>query len=140
MRTYTENQIKNAKQNYNNFLAFRTVESYGPEYIGWAAAEQRCEHHNRIVTEIRNGNKELEREWKLFFLEEEVKADRKAAESKAKLQANKEASADILAPIKSMKKLGEFGKWLNNSSNPYRKQHFNKKYTIEAVNAFLQTI
>ena len=59
---------------------------------------------------------------------------------KAKLQANKEASADILAPIKSMKKLGEFGKWLNDSSNPYRKQHFNKKYTIEAVNAFLKTI
>ena len=39
-----------------------------------------------------------------------------------------------------MRKLGEFGKWLNTSGNPFRKQHFNKKYTIEAVNTFLQTI
>ena len=37
--------------------------------------KMRCEHHNRIVEDIRNGNKELEREWKLFFLNEEVKAD-----------------------------------------------------------------
>jgi hypothetical protein len=98
------------------------------------------DYHNRIVSDIRNGNKELEREWKLFFLKEEVKADQKAAESKAKLKANKEASADILAPIKTAKKLGEFGKWLNTAGNPFRKQHFNKKYTVEAVNEFLQTL
>ena len=140
MRTYTENQIKNAKQNYNSFLVIRTVESYEPQYIGWAAAEQRCEHHNRIVTEILNGNKELEREWKLFFLKEEVKADQKAAESKAKLAANRKASADILEPIKKLRKLGEFGKWLNTAGNPFRKEHFSKKYSQESVNAFLQTI
>ena len=140
MRAYTENQIKNAKIKYNTFLVIRTVESFDPEYIGWNTASQRCEYHNNLVNSILNGNKELERQWKLFFLSEEVKADKKVEESKARLQANKESSADILAPIKSMKKLGEFGKWLNNSSNPYRKQHFNKKYTIESVNAFLQTI
>ncbi len=137
---YTAKQIENAKRNYNAMLVIRTVESYEPQYIGWAAAEQRCEHHNRIVSEIRNGNKELEREWKLFFLNEEVKADKKEAASKAKLAANKEASADILAPIKKLRKLGDFGKWLNTAGNPFRKQHFNKKYTVEAVNAFLQTI
>jgi hypothetical protein len=137
MKTYTANQIENAKKAYNAMLVIRTVESYEPQYIGYAAAEQRCEHHNNIVNAILAGNKELEKEWKLFFLNEEVKKDRKAAESKAKLNANKEASADILAPIKEAKKLGEFGKWLNNSSNPFRKQHFTKKYTIEAVNAFM---
>ena len=138
--SYTEKPIAKAKRNYNDFLRMRTVESYEPQYIGWAAAEQRCEHHNNIVTSILAGNKELEKEWKLFFLKEEVKADQKAAESKAKLTANKQASSDILAPIKEAKKIVEFGKWLNTAGNPFRKQHFNKKYTVEAVNAFLQTI
>jgi len=135
--TYTTTQIENAKANYTNFLKVRTVESYEPQYIGWSAAEQRCEFHNNIVNSILAGNKELEKEWKMFFLNEEVKSDRKAAESKAKLEANKTASADILAPIKAVKKLGEFGKWLNTPGNKFRTQHFSKKYTIEAVNAFL---
>lgn len=135
--TYTTTQIENAKANYINFLKVRTVESYEPQYIGWAAAEQRCEFHNNIVNGILAGNKELEKEWKLFFLNEQVKSDRKAAESKAKLEANKAASADILAPIKAAKKLGEFGKWLNTPGNKFRTQHFSKKYTIEVVNAFL---
>lgn len=137
---YTAKQIENAKRNYNAMLVLRTVESYEPQLIGWAAAEQRCEYHNRIVSEILNGNRELEREWKLFFLNEEVKADQKAAASKAKLNANKEASADILAPIKAAKKIGEFGKWLNTAGNPFRKEHFSKKYTQESVNTFLLTL
>lgn len=134
---YTAKQIENAKRAYNAMLVERTVESYEPQYIGWAAAEQRCEYHNRIVAEIKDGNKELEKEWKLFFLKEEVKADQKSSESKAKLAANKEASSDILAPIKAAKKMVAFGQWLNTSGNPFRKQHFNKNYTVEAVNAFL---
>ncbi|RRT94152.1 hypothetical protein [Empedobacter falsenii] len=137
---YTAKQIENAKKAYNAMLVIRTVESYEPQYIGYAAAEQRCEFHNNIVKNILAGDKELEKEWKLFFLKEEVKADRKSAESKAKLQANKEASTDILSPIKSLKKLGEFGKWLNTSGNPFRKEHFSKKYTQASVSAFLETL
>ncbi|MCO6367860.1 hypothetical protein GBO34_00845 [Roseivirga pacifica] len=137
---YTAKQIENAKRNYNSMLRIHTLADYDVEIIGRNTAEQRMDYHNRIVTDIRNGNKELEREWKLFFLKEEVKADQKAAASKLKLAANKEASADILAPIKEMRKLGEFGKWLNTSGNPFRKQHFNKKYTVEAVNEFLATL
>lgn len=135
--TYTQSQIENAKANYSNFLKVRTVESYEPQYIGWAAAEQRCDFHNNIVNSILAGNKELEKEWKLFFLNEQVKGDRKAAESKSKLEANKAASADILAPIKEAKRICEFGKWLNTSGNPFRSQHFSKKYTQAAVDAFL---
>jgi hypothetical protein len=138
--TYTQTQIENAKANYNAFLVLRSVESYQPEFIGWSQAEQRSEFHNNIVTSILNGNKEVEKEWKLFFLNEQVNSARKAAESKAKLTANKEASADILAPIKAAKKIGEFGKWLNTRENKYRSQHFSKKYTIEAINAFLETL
>jgi hypothetical protein len=137
---YTVKQIENAKRNYNAMLRMRTLSDYDIETIGRNTAEQRMDYHNGIVNDILNGNKELEREWKLFFLKEEVKADKKAAESKTKLAANKEASADILAPIKAAKKLGAFGKWLNTSGNPFRKEHFNKKYTVESVNAFLQTI
>lgn len=137
---YTEKQIENARRNYNAFLKFHTLADYNVEITGIDAAQQMMDYHNSIVTAIRNGDKELEREWKLFFLKEEVKADQKRAASKAKLAANKKASADILEPIKKMRKLGEFGKWLNTAGNPFRKQHFNKKYTVEAVNAFLQTI
>lgn len=140
MTTYTDKQIENAKRNYNAMLVLRTVESYEPQYIGWNAAEQRCATHNRIVEEILGGNTRIANDWKLFWLKEEEKKDRKAAESKAKLNANKEASADILAPIKEMKKIGEFGRWLNTAGNPFRKQHFNKSYTIEAVNSFLSTL
>lgn len=137
---YTAKQIENAKRNYNSMMRIHTLADYDVENIGRNTAEQRMDYHNRIVTDIRNGNKELEKEWKLFFLKEEVKSDRKAAESKAKLTANKEASADILAPIKSAKKLVEFGKWLNTAGNQFRKEHFSKKYTQASVQAFLQTI
>jgi hypothetical protein len=137
---YSATQIEKAKRNYNAMLRIHTLADYDIETIGRNEAEQRMDYHNRIVIDIRNGNKEIEREWKLFFLNEEVKSDQKAEASKAKLAANKEASADILAPIKSIRKLGDFGKWLNTSGNPFRKQHFNKKYTAEAVNEFLSTL
>ena len=137
---YTTKQIENAKRNYNAMMRLHTLADYNVEIIGTNTAEQRMEFHNSIVTAIRNGDKELEREWKLFFLKEEVKKDEKRAASKAKLAANKKASADILEPIKKMRKLGEFGKWLNTPGNPFRKQHFNKKYTVEAVNTFLKTL
>ena len=133
---YTAKQIENAKRNYNEMMRLHTLADYEVEIIGLNTAEQRMEYHNRIVTAIRNGDKKLEREWKIFFLEEEVKKDQKRAESKAKLAAN----ADVLEPIKKMRKLGEFGKWLNTPGNPFRKQSFNKKYTVEAVDAFLATI
>ena len=138
--TYTAKQIENAKRAYNAMMKFETVSDYDVETIGMNEAETRVEYHNNIVSEILNGNKETEKEWKVFFCNEEAKKDQKANARKAKLNANKAESADILAPIKEMKKLGALGKWLNTSSNPYRKQHFNKYYTIEAVNAFLETL
>ncbi|MBU3661182.1 MAG: hypothetical protein FGM14_15020 [Flavobacteriales bacterium] len=137
---YSAKQIENAKAKYNAFLVITTVNQHNPIECGYSEAERRCEYHNSIVTSILNGDKELERQWKMFFLKEEVKADAKKANSREKLNANKEASADVLAPIKAIKKIVDFGKWLNNSKNPFRKQHFSKIYTVEAVNAFLATI
>ena len=134
---YTATQIEKAKKNYTEMLVIRTVASYEPQYIGQSAAEQRCEYHNNIVSGILGGNIALANEWKAFFLKEEVKADNKIAESKAKLASNKLASTDILAPIKSSKRIVEFGKWLNTSGNEFRKEHFSKKYTQASVNAFL---
>lgn len=138
--TYTAKQIENAKRNYFNFLQIRTVESFDPQYVGYNTAEQRCDYHNGIVNAILSGNKAKESYWKTFFLNEEVKADKAIEAKKEKLKANKEASADILAPIKSAKKMIAFGEWLNTKGNPFRNQHFIKKYTIEAVNTFLATI
>ena len=135
--TYTATQIENAKNNYNNFLKMHTIADYQVEIIGRNMAEQRCDYHNNIVSSILSGDAEIAREWKLFFLTEEVKADAKKDANKAKLNANKEASSDILSPIKAAKRIGEFGKWLNTSGNPFRQQHFSKKYTIEAVQTFL---
>jgi len=134
---YTQKQIENAKRAYQKMLNFRTVEYYQPEFIGRSAAEQRCDYHNEIVREIRKGNQEVIREWKLFYLRQEVLANQKEAESKAKKAANRAASADILEPIKKMRKLGEFGRWLNTTGNPFRSEHFSKKYTQESVNTFL---
>lgn len=73
----------------------------------------------------------------MFFLTQEVKADQKAFERKAKIEANKAAASDILAPIKAAKRIVEFGKWLNSGGNKFRSEHFSKKYTQESVNAFL---
>ncbi|MDD3175983.1 MAG: hypothetical protein PHU51_05895 [Candidatus Nanoarchaeia archaeon] len=138
--TYTDKQIENAKRNYNSFLKIETLADYDVENIGWIVANQRMEYNNKIVSRILRGDVELANEWKLFFLTEEVKKDQKESERKAKLNINKEASSDILAPIKNLKKLGEFGKWLNTKGNKFRKEHFNKSYTQESVNAFLETL
>jgi DNA-binding FadR family transcriptional regulator len=135
--TYTASQIENAKRNYFNFLQIRTVASFEPEFIGYAAAEQRCQYHNDIVNAILSGDKAKEAYWKTWYLNEQVKADKAIEAKKEKLNANKEASADILAPIKAAKKMGAFGEWLNTKGNPFRNQHFSKKYTQESIKTFL---
>lgn len=137
---YTPSQIERAKSKYLEFLKERKVTYDDIQTVGRAEAENRVAFHNKIVQAIADGNKELEKEWKFFFLNEELKRDQKEAETKAKLLANKTASADILTPIKELRKIVEFGKWLNTAGNPYRSQHFTKKYTKEAVDAFLNQI
>ena len=59
---YTAKQIENAKRNYNSMLRIHTLADYDVENIGRNTAEQRMDYHNRIVSDIRNGNKELEKE------------------------------------------------------------------------------
>lgn len=137
---YTDTQIANAKKEYNLFLREHTLKDYEVNVIGRNVAEQRMEYHNGIVRGIKGGDINLEREWKNFFIKEQVKSDQKKFESKTKLEANKAASADVLAPIKALKKIGEYGKWLNTVGNKYRKENFNKKYTKESVDAFLAQI
>lgn len=136
---YTPTQIEAAKNKYNRFLHLESISDYAGqiEFIGRNEAYSRMDFHNSIVNRILAGDTELANEWKLFFLTAEFKADQKKSDSKTKLAANKSASSDILAPIKAAKRLVEFGNWLNTSGNQYRSQHFSKKYTVEAVNAFL---
>ena len=134
---FTAKQIEAAKAKYNAFLKLESFADYNLDVLTKTEAGQRINDHNFIVTEILNGNMALEAKWKTFFLHEVAKADQKNAESKAKLIANKTASSDILAPIKSAKRIVEFGKWLNTPGNKFRKEHFSKKYTQESVNEFL---
>lgn len=134
--TYTTTQIENAKVNYTTFLKVETIADYDVATIGMNTAEQRSEFHNKIVNGILAGNKELEKEWKTFFLNEQVKSDRKATESKAKLDANKSASADILAPIKAAKKLGEYYIFVK-STKRFASEFFSKRFSHASVNAFL---
>lgn len=136
--TYTPTQIENAKRSYTSFLKINNnIWDFQAETAGKNEANSRMEFHNAIVCEILGGNKETEKKWKLFFLKEEAKKDQKLDESKAKLIANKESSADILSEIKSQKRIGEFGKWLNTNGNPFRKEHFSKNYTQKSVSTFL---
>lgn len=74
------------------------------------------------------------------YADAERRYNAKIEAQEAKKAENKAASADILAPIVAAKKITAFGQWLNTGGNPFRSQHFSKKYTQEAVNAFLQTI
>ena len=82
--TYTTNQISRAKTAYNRFMQIETLSNYDVKTIGVNEAENRLQFHNNIVSSINEGDKGLEREWKLFFLTEEVKADQKKNDSKDK--------------------------------------------------------
>ena len=59
---YTAKQIESAKRNYNAMLKMQTLADYDVKNIGRNTAEQRMDYHNRIVSEILAGNKELEKE------------------------------------------------------------------------------
>lgn len=135
--TYTEKQIENAKQRFNAFAQFKTLADFDVETIGRNVAGQRLDFHNNIVSEIKSGNEATTREWKLFFLNDEAKKDQKANESKTKLNANKQASADVLAAVKSAgKKLGDYYAFVK-SNKKFAREFFSKKFTIESVDAFL---
>ena len=138
--TYTADQIDRAKRMYMNFLVLKTIEDYDLTVTSLNVAQAEIQYHNNIVNQINAGNKELEREHKMSCLNIILMNDQKANESKAKLALNRSNSSEVLAPIKALRKLGDFGKWLNVKGNPYRSQHFNKKYTSEAVEAFIQTL
>jgi hypothetical protein len=125
---------------YMEFLVVKTIEDYDLSTTSINVAQADMQYHNNIVNQILAGNRELEREHKMSCINIILMNDQKADESKAKLALNKANSSEVLAPIKALRKLGDFGKWLNVKGNPYRTQHFNKKYTAEAVEAFIQTL
>lgn len=75
-----------------------------------------------------------------FYLETIKKQSRKIKESKRKRLENKLASSVVLSSIKEAGlKLGDYYSWLNTSGNPYRKEHFSKKYTQESANKFMES-
>jgi hypothetical protein len=134
---FTPDQIERAKKAYNAFLHFRSVNDYNIENIGIQEAKRRVEFANNEISEIFHGNKELERKWKMFFLNEELKKDRKIAENKAKLAANKEATQSVLDLVKSNGyKLADYYSFLK-SNKKYAKEFYSKRYTMESANEFM---
>lgn len=134
---YTQSQIANAQCNYNRFMTNRTLADYDVETIGRHEAERRMNDHNTLIAKIASGDVELEREWKKFFLHEEVKRDAKAAQSKSKMAANKDASADVLARVKGAgKKLGDYYAFVK-ANKIFAREFFSKKFTDASVDAFL---
>lgn len=105
MTTYTPSQIEKAKSNYESFLQYETLIDYDVNTIGRNEAINRMEYHNNIINQISAGNKELEREWKLWFLNQEVKKDRKSAERKTKKQKNNITPEELRANCLATKQL-----------------------------------
>lgn len=69
-----------------------------------------------------------------YYVNQKAKASQKEQASKAKLQANKDASA--LNQVKEAgKKLGDYYVWLKKSS--FKKEFFNKKYSVASVQEFI---
>jgi hypothetical protein len=134
---FTPDQIERAKKAYNAFLHYRSISDYNIDCIGIQEAKRRVEFANNEISEILNGNKELERKWKMFFLNEELKKDRKIAENKAKLAANKEATQSVLDYVKSNGyKLADYYQFLK-SNKKFAKEFYSKKYTMGSANEFM---
>jgi hypothetical protein len=134
---FTPDQIARAERAYNAFLHFRSVSDYNVENIGIQEAKRRVEFANNEISEILNGNKELELKWKMFFLNEELRKDRKIAENKSKLAANKEATQSVLDYVKSNGyKLADYYQFLK-TTKKYAKEFYSKKYTMGSANEFM---
>ena len=71
--TYNDSQLKRAEKKYNEFLnrdfTFKNKMDESPQSL--------YELHKKVVESINNGNKNLEKRLKWFFLKEEVNMDRK---------------------------------------------------------------
>ena len=64
-----------------------------------------------------------------------IEAEQEAARKAAKMAANKQASEEVLAPIRAARKLGAFEAWIKKSQ--YKKEFWSGKITQASVNAFL---
>ena len=134
---FTPEQIARAEKEYKAFLHFRSVESFQPEYIGRIEAHQLADFHNNEIEAILNGDKEIERKWKMFFLNDQFKRDAKLAANKAKLSANKEATQSVLDYVKSNGyKLADYYQFLK-TTKKYAKEFYSKKFTMESANEFM---
>ena len=68
---------------------------------------------------------------------EERRSEAKAAASKAKLNANKEASQEVLDFVKSNKKLLKDYYTFVKKNKKYSKEYYSKKFTLESATEFV---
>ena len=133
----SENKIREIKEYINkDSLAYKILDSDSnfnlsrgfsfTEKQKWAIAyelQKNKNYVNKLGKQLKN---------------ERLKSERKALESKNKKATNKADAQPNLDLIKQNgKKLGDYYKWLNNRNNIYRKEYFNKKYSLSSVMEFI---
>ena len=70
-----------------------------------------------------------------YVTRDRLDREQEAAQKAAKMAANKQASEEVLAPIRAARKLGAFEAWIKKSQ--YKKEFWSGKITAASVNAFL---
>lgn len=131
--TYTDDQIKRAKEKYTEFLCYK---KFNPNqyHVNPRIEEEAINYHNCIIDAINGGDKSLEKEWKMYFINQVEESDfRKSV---------KNVKEDLTAAIKAAGKFDQFLVWLKNEGRVlgHGNQSFSKKYTEIAVNDFMKSI
>jgi hypothetical protein len=89
----TPKQIERAEKAFKRFLHFKSIHDFDIDRIGLDNAQKFLSWHNDDVRDILNGEIEVERRWKEFFIGVEIKRAKRNNElrriARTKQKANK---------------------------------------------------
>jgi uncharacterized HAD superfamily protein len=88
----TPKQIERAEKAFKKFLHFKSIHDFDIDRIGLENAQKFLKWHNDDVRDILNGEIEVERRWREFFLGVEIKKAQRIKENRAKARAIKKAN------------------------------------------------
>ena len=87
----TPKQIERAEKAFKRFLHFKSIHDFDIDRIGLENARKFLDWHNGDVRDILNGEIEVERRWREFFLGVEIKRDERNNKKRAEARAKKRA-------------------------------------------------
>jgi len=85
----TPKQMERAEKAYKKFLHFKSIHDFDIDRIGLENAQKFLSWHNGDISEILNGNEEVERRWREFFIGVEIKRAERNKARRAELRAKK---------------------------------------------------